>query len=103
MLLVEKFQDFLHRSGHTRESFARLMGVQPSLLSRLIPKDGIPPVREPRLSTLMKLVKASNGAIGFEDFSRAGAFLGDDKRGRRCPRCGQSTVASDTAKSEQES
>ena len=38
MLLVEKFQDFLHRSGHTRESFARLMGVQPSLLSRLIPK-----------------------------------------------------------------
>ena len=54
MLLVEKFQDFLHRTGHTRESFARLMGVQPSLLSRLIPKDGIPPVREPRLSTLIK-------------------------------------------------
>ena len=45
MLLVEKFQDFLLRSGHTRESFARLMGVHPSLLSRLIPRDGIPPVR----------------------------------------------------------
>ena len=93
MLLVEKFQDFLHRSGHTRESFARLMGVQPSLLSRLIPKDGIPPVREPRLSTLLKLVEASGGAIGFEDFSRAGAFLGDGQRGRRCPRCGQPTGA----------
>ena len=102
MLLVEKFQDFLHRSGHTRESFARLMGVQPSLLSRLIPKDGIPPVREPRLSTLMKLVKASNGAIGFEDFSRAGAFLGEEG-GRRCPRCGQPTVAPDTVMSEQKS
>jgi hypothetical protein len=102
MLLVEKFQDFLHRSGHTRESFARLMGVQPSLLSRLIPKDGIPPVREPRLSTLIKLAKASNGAIGFEDFSRAGAFLGDDQRGRRCPRRGQPTVAPELM-SEQES
>jgi hypothetical protein len=51
----------------------------------------------------MKLVKASNGAIGFEDFSRAGAFLRDDQRGLRCPRCGQSTVAPDAAKSEQES
>jgi hypothetical protein len=51
----------------------------------------------------MKLVKASNGAIGFEDFSRAGAFLGDGQKGRRCPRCGQSTVAPDTAKSDQES
>jgi len=103
MLLVEKFQDFLHRSGHTRESFSRLMGVQPPLLSRLIPRDGSPPVREPRLTTLIKLVNASGGAIAFEDFSRAGAFLGDDQGGRRCPRCGQPTVAPDTVMSEQES
>ena len=102
MLLVEKFQDFLLRSGHTRESFGRLMSVHPSLLSRLIPKDGSPPVREPRLSTLMKLVKASGGAIAFEDFSRVGAFLGDDQRSGRCPRCGQPTAAPELM-SEQES
>ncbi len=89
MLLIEKFQDFLHRSGHTRESFGRLMGVHPSVLSRLIPHDGGPPVREPRLSTLLKLVRASGGVIALDDFSKAGSFLGEDERGGRCPYCGR--------------
>ncbi len=65
------------------------MGVHPSLLSRLIPHDGGPPVREPRLSTLLKLVKASGGVIALDDFSKAGAFLGEDQRGGRCPQCGR--------------
>ncbi len=89
MLLTEKFQAFLHRSGHTRESFGRLMGVDPSLLSRLIPRDGSPPVREPRLSTLKRLVEASKGAIGFDDFCADGAFVTEGETDReRCPACG---------------
>ena len=75
MLLVQQFHDFLIRTGQTREDFALLMGVNASLLSRLIPSDGGPPIREPRLSTMKRLVAASGGAIRFEDFCRAGAFL----------------------------
>ena len=71
MLLVQQFHDFLIRTGQTREDFALLMGVNASLLSRLIPSDGGPPIREPRLSTMKRLVAASGGAIRFEDFCRA--------------------------------
>ncbi len=75
MLLVQQFHDFLVRTGQTREDFAVQMGVNPSLLSRLIPCDGGPPIREPRLSTMKRLVAASGGAIRVEDFCRTGAFL----------------------------
>ena len=51
MLLVQQLHDFLIRTGQTREDFAVQMGVNPSLLSRLIPCDGGPPIREPRLTT----------------------------------------------------
>ena len=37
MLLVQQLHDFLVRTGQTREEFAVQMGVNPSLLSRLIP------------------------------------------------------------------
>ena len=85
MLLVEQFQEFLVRTGQTREDFALIMGVNASLLSRLIPSDGGPPIREPRLSTIKRLVAASGGAIRFEDFCRKGAFLAR-KEGEARPR-----------------
>lgn len=89
MLLAHKFRDFLYREGHTRESFGRLMGVHPSLLSRLIPSNGNPPVREPRFSTLRKLVEASGGKIAFDDFCKRGAFVrNDNANSGRCPICG---------------
>ena len=63
MLLVQQLHDFLVRTGQTREDFAVQMGVNPSLLSRLIPCDGGPPIREPRLTTMKRVVAASGGAI----------------------------------------
>jgi hypothetical protein len=85
MLLVQQLHDFLIRTGQTREDFAVQMGVNPSLLSRLIPCDGGPPIREPRLTTMKRVVAASGGAIRVEDFCRAGAFL-PLKDGERGPR-----------------
>ena len=85
MLLVQQLHDFLVRTGQTREDFALQMGVNPSLLSRLIPCDGGPPIREPRLTTMKRVVAASGGAIRVEDFCRAGAFL-PLKDGERGPR-----------------
>ncbi len=83
MLLAEQLHDYLMRTGQTREDFASVMGVNASLLSRLIPSDGGPPVREPKLSTMKKIVAASGGAITLEDFCRAGAFLPKDSAERR--------------------
>ena len=85
MLLVQQLHDFLTRTGQTREDFALQMGVNASSLSRLIPGDGGPPIREPRLSTMKRLVAASGGAIRVEDFCRTGAFL-PLKDGERGPR-----------------
>jgi hypothetical protein len=83
MLLAEQLHDYLIRTGQTREAFASVMGVNASLLSRLIPSDGGPPVREPKLSTVQRVAAASGGAITLEDFCRAGAFLPRDSDQKR--------------------
>jgi hypothetical protein len=83
MLLAEQLHDYLMRTGQTREDFASAMGVNASLLSRLIPSNGGPPIREPKLSTMTRVVSASGGAISFEDFCRTGAFLPNDSDQKR--------------------
>jgi hypothetical protein len=83
MLLAEQLHDYLIRTGQTREEFASVMGVNASLLSRLIPSDGGPPVREPKLSTMKRVAAASGGAITLEDFCRTGAFLPSDSDQKR--------------------
>jgi transcriptional regulator with XRE-family HTH domain len=83
MLLAQQLHGYLMRTGQTREDLAAAMGVNASLLSRLIPSDGSPPIREPRLSTMKRLVAASGGAITLEDFCRKGAFLEKDSPERR--------------------
>jgi transcriptional regulator with XRE-family HTH domain len=83
MLLAEQLHEYLIRTGQTREEFASAMGVNASLLSRLIPSNGGPPVREPKLSTMKRVAAASGGAITLEDFCRMGAFLPEDSDRKR--------------------
>jgi hypothetical protein len=40
MLLAEQLHEYLIRTGQTREEFAEAMGVNASLISRLIPSNG---------------------------------------------------------------
>ena len=90
MCLADKFQRYLELSGHTRTSFARTAGVDPGMISRLIPRDGRKAERTVDTATVLSLISASNGMLTIDDFIQQGALRRKPFYFRHlCPLCGQ--------------
>ena len=90
MGLADKFRSVLQLTGHTRASFAKRAGVNAAMLSRLIPQDGRAPERKATLSTLLRLIAASEGLLTIQDF-RAHRATRDRPFSieNACPLCGR--------------
>ena len=90
MCLAAKFQQVLELSGHTRASFARVAGVDPGMISRLIPRDGRKAARTVDTATVLSIISASNGMLTIDDFIGQGALRRKPFHfSNLCPLCGQ--------------
>jgi hypothetical protein len=75
MHLSEKFDFLLSSTGLNRTHFAKKTGIQPAVLSQIFPQVGKPLRRDPRLSTLIKIIDGLDGRLTLDDFAESGRAL----------------------------
>jgi hypothetical protein len=94
MNLAVKFEQVMQLTGHTRTSFAKVAGVNPGMISRLIPRDGRKAERTADTLTILHLISAAHGMLTIEDFIEQGALRRKPFQFKHwCPLCGHALKA----------
>jgi DNA-binding transcriptional regulator YdaS (Cro superfamily) len=63
-----QLSEWLERANLSQKNFARVLGVSPACVSRLI-RGGL----RPSMNIITKIEDATNGDVGFEDWKRRAA------------------------------